>query len=164
MMTIYLEVIRLNKKSIIVYVEKIIESIIEDLEYELVDIEFKKEGPSKILRIFLDKPKGITLDDCQIMSKAISCELDKTDPIKEAYYLEVSSPGLDRPLKNDKDLNRNKNKDIEIKLYEPLDGNKLVHGCLVEFDENILRIQYEDDVIVDIPRDKIALIRLAVKF
>lgn len=154
----------MSKKPIIVYVREIIEKLIEDLEYELVDVEFKKEGSSKFLRIFLDKPQGITLDDCQIMNKKIGDELDKTDPIKEPYYLEVSSPGLDRPLKNDKDFKRNINKDVEVKLYEPLDGTKLIQGCLLEFNENNLKIQHEDDSVVDVPRDKIALIRLAVKF
>lgn len=156
----------MNKKPIIGYVKETIEKLISDLEvdYELVDIEFKKEGSNNFLRIFLDKAEGITIDDCQTMSKAISDELDKTDPIKEPYYLEVSSPGLDRPLKNDKDLKRNINKDIEVKLYKSLDGTKLLQGCLLDFDENILKIQFEDDSVVEIARDKIALIRLAVKF
>jgi ribosome maturation factor RimP len=160
----HLEVIELNKKSIIGDVREIIESLIRDLDYELVDIEFKKEGSSKFLRIFLDKPEGITLDDCQIMSKAVSDELDKTDPIKESYYLEVSSPGLDRPLKNDKDLKRNINKDVEVKLYEPLDGKKLIQGSLIEFDKKTIKLQNEDESVENIPREKIALIRLAVKF
>ncbi len=154
----------MSKKPIIVEVREIIEKLIENLEYELVDLEYKKEGSSKFLRIFLDKPGGITIDDCQTMSKTIGEELDKTDPIKESYYLEVSSPGLDRPLKNDKDFKRNLNKDVEIKLYEPLDGTKLIQGSLIEFDEESLKIQYEDESMIDIPRDKIALIRLAVKF
>lgn len=154
----------MSKKSIISHVREIIEELIKDLEYELVDVEFKKEGSSKFLRIFLDKPGGITIDDCQTMSKAIGEELDKADPIKEAYYLEVSSPGLDRPLKNDKDFKRNLNKDVEIRLYEPLDGTKLIQGRFLEFDKDKLKIQYEDESVIDIPRDKIALIRLAVKF
>lgn len=154
----------MNKKSIVGYVKETIESIIKDLDYELVDVEFKKEGSSRFLRIFLDKPGGITLDDCQDMSKEISDELDKADLIKESYYLEVSSPGLDRPLKNDKDFKRNIDKDVEVKLYEPLDGKKLIQGTLIEFDEEKIKLQHEDGSVIDIPRKKIALIRLAVKF
>ena len=91
-------------------VKQTAEPIVKEFGLDLWDVEFKKEGSSNFLRIFLDKPEGITLDDCQIMSKAISDELDKTDPIKEPYYLEVSSPGLDRPLKNHKDFKRNINR------------------------------------------------------
>lgn len=160
----HLEVIEINKKSVIGYIKEVIESIIKDSDYELVDLEIKKEGSNKFLRIYLDKPGGITLDDCQLMSNAISDELDKTDPIKEAYYLEVSSPGLDRPIKTDKDLKRNINKDVEVKLYEPLDGEKLIQGSLIEFDEKVLKLQYEDESVVDIPREKVALIKLAIKF
>ncbi len=155
----------MNKKSILEYVSEIIESLIKDTDYELVDLEYKKEGPNNFLRVFMDKPGGITLDDCQNISKEISDELDKTDPIKQAYYLEVSSPGLDRPLKNDKDLKRNLDKDVELKLYEALDGTKLIQGRLIDFDENTLKLKLEEDdeeIIID--REKIALIKLAVKF
>lgn len=154
----------MNKKSIIEYAVEIIESLIKDTEYELVDVEYKREHSNNFLRVFVDKPGGITLDDCQNISKEISDELDKTDPIKQAYYLEVSSPGLDRPLKNDKDLKRNIDKDLEVKLYEAMDGSKLVQGSLVDFDENTLKLLSDEELTIDIPRDKIALIRLAVKF
>lgn len=154
----------MNKKSIIGSVKEIVDSVIEGLQYELVDVEFTKEGSNKFLRIFLDKPEGITLDDCQDMNRAISDKLDKIDPIKGAYYLEVSSPGLDRPLKNDKDLKRNLNKDVEIKLYESYDGKKIIQGSLIDFNQNQLKIQFEDESIVDIPRKIIALIKLAIKF
>lgn len=154
----------MNKKSIVEYAVEVIESLIKDTEYELVDVEYKKEGSNNFLRVFVDKVGGITLDDCQNISKEISDELDKTDPIKQAYYLEVSSPGLDRPLKNDKDLKRNIDKDVEVKLYEAMDGSKLVQGSLVGFDENTLKLLSDEEKTIDIPRDKIALIRLAVKF
>ena len=154
----------MNKKSIVEYAVEVIESLIKDTEYELVDVEYKKEGSNNFLRVFVDKVGGITLDDCQNISKEISDELDKTDPIKQAYYLEVSSPGLDRPLKNDKDLKRNIDKDVEIKLYEAMDGSKLVQGSLVGFDEKTLKLLSDEEKTIDIPRDKIALIRLAVKF
>ncbi len=154
----------MNKKSIIGSVRKIAENLISGQEYELVDVEFEKEGPSYFLKVFVDKPGGITIDDCQDISKAINTELDKVDPIKVPYYLEVSSPGLDRPLKNDNDLKRNLGKDIEIKLYEAFEGSKLIQGTLVDFDENQINISLEDEKRVNISRSIIALIRLAVKF
>ncbi len=108
----------MSKKEVLKSVKNICESIATSLNYELVDVEYIKESGSYYLRIYIDKPGGITLDDCQIMSVAVSEKLDENDPIKEAYYLEVSSPGLDRPLKTDKDLKRNLGKDIEVKLYK----------------------------------------------
>lgn len=104
-------------------VNKISYDIAESLGYELVDIEYVKELGSYFLRIYVDKVGGITLDDCQKMSEGLSGKLDGKDPISGEYYLEVSSPGLDRPLKTDKDLNRNLEKDVELKLYKPF-GNK----------------------------------------
>ena len=154
----------MGNRSVTERVKTIVEALIEDLEYDLVDVEFKKEGPNRFLRVFLDKVGGISLDDCQEMSKAISEELDKEDPINGPYYLEVSSPGLDRPLKTDKDLKRNINKEVEVSLYQAIDGQKLITGYLVDFDEDNLNIQFEDESTMEIPRDKTALIRLAIKF
>ncbi len=154
----------MTNRSVTERVKTIVEALIEDLEYDLVDVEFKKEGPNRFLRVFLDKEGGISLDDCQEMSKAIGEELDKEDPINGPYYLEVSSPGLDRPLKSDKDLKRNLNKEVEVSLYQAIDGQKLITGYLVDFDEEKLNIQFEDESTMEIPRDKTALIRLAIKF
>lgn len=154
----------MGNRSVTERVKTIVEALIEDLEYDLVDVEFKKEGPNRFLRVFLDKVGGISLDDCQEMSKAISEELDKEDPINGPYYLEVSSPGLDRPLKTDKDLKRNIDKEVEVSLYQAIDGQKLITGYLVDFDEDNLNIQFEDESTMEIPRDKTALIRLAIKF
>lgn len=155
----------MSKKSIIGCVEEIIESLVENTNYELVDVEYNREGSNNFLRVFVDKPGGITLDDCQDISKKISDELDEKDPIKQSYYLEVSSPGLDRPLKNDKDLKRNIGKEVDVKLYKAIDGRKLIQGSLLDFDKDKLKLQTEvENEMIDIPRDKIALIRLAVKF
>ncbi|OZV12939.1 hypothetical protein CIW83_06935 [Tissierella sp. P1] len=108
----------MNRKGIISIVKEICEQLADELGYELVDVEFLKEGSNYFLRVYLDKPGGINLDDCQKVSQLLSDKLDEKDPITTPYYLEVSSPGLDRPLKNDKDLKRNLGKEIEIKLYE----------------------------------------------
>jgi ribosome maturation factor RimP len=154
----------LNRKGIISIVKEICEQLADELGYELVDVEFLKEGSNYFLRVYLDKPGGINLDDCQKVSQLLSDKLDEKDPITTPYYLEVSSPGLDRPLKNDKDLKRNLGKEIEIKLYEPLKGKKIIEGILEDYEEKTIVIRTEINEIVTIPKEGIALIKLAVKF
>jgi len=154
----------MNKKEIIEIVKNICNSLAEELGYELVDAEFLKEGSSHFLRVYLDKPGGINLDDCQKMSQLLSEKLDEKDPISIPYYLEVSSPGLDRPLKNDKDLKRNLGKEVDIKLYESLDSKKIIEGYLENYDDKEIIIKTETGKIINISRQGIALIKLAVKF
>ena len=112
----------MSKKEILNKVKEICNPIVESLDFELVDIEYVKEFGSYYLRVYIDKLGGITLDDCQKVSQLLSDKLDKDDPITSAYYLEVSSPGLDRHLKTDKDLKRNIGKDIIVNLYKSYDG------------------------------------------
>lgn len=154
----------MNRKSIVGIIRQIGEQLAQELEYELVDVEFLKEGSSHFLRVYLDKQGGINLDDCQRMSQLLSDKLDEKDPINVPYYLEVSSPGLDRPLKTDKDLKRNLGKEIEIKLYEPMNGKKIIEGILESYDEKEIVIKTEVNEIVEIPKEAVALIKLAVKF
>jgi len=154
----------LNKKGIIGVVKEISEELVEELKYELVDVEFVKEGSNNFLRVYLDKPGGINLDDCQRMSQLLSDKLDEKDPITVPYYLEVSSPGLDRPLKTDKDLKRNLGKEIEIKLYQPVNGKKIIEGTLESYEEKVIVLKTEINEIIKISREGIALIKLAVKF
>ncbi|MBU5254794.1 ribosome maturation factor RimP [Tissierella praeacuta] len=154
----------MNKKGIIGVVKEIAEELVEELKYELVDVEFVKEGSNHFLRVYLDKPGGINLDDCQRMSQLLSDKLDEKDPITVPYYLEVSSPGLDRPLKTDNDLKRNLGKDIEIKLYQPVNGKKIIEGTLESYEEKVIALKTETDEIIKISREGIALIKLAVKF
>ncbi len=114
--------------------------------------------------MYIYRPEGIDLNDCQKMSQMISDKLDEEDPIPDAYYLEVSSPGLDRPLKTDKDLKRNLNKDIEIKLYKGIDNKKAFEGKLCDYnDAEVVITDYKGNK-TSIPRDLISLIRLAIKF
>ncbi len=138
-------------------------NLAEEFGYELVDIEYIKEMGSYFLRIYIDKPGGVTLDDCQKFSREISKSLDEKDPIKEEYYLEVSSPGLDRPLKTDKDLKRNLGKDIEINLYRPFESKKSYLGQLVNYSKEAITIE-ENENSVEIPREYISLIKLSIKF
>ena len=155
---------RLSRQEIIKTVKGICESAADDLGYELVDVEYVKEHGNYFLRVYIYRPEGIDLNDCQKMSQMISDKLDEEDPIPDAYYLEVSSPGLDRPLKTDKDLKRNLNKVIEIKLYKGIDNKKAFEGKLCDYnDAEVVITDYKGNK-TSIPRDLISLIRLAIKF
>lgn len=155
---------RLSRKEIINMVAEIGESIAEDLGYELVDVEYVKEHGDYYLRIYIYRPEGLALDDCQKMSQLISKQLDEKDPIPGAYYLEVSSPGLDRPLKTDKDLKRNLNKEVEIRLYKAIDNQKAYEGILKDFNEEEIMISTAKGEEIKIPRELISVIRLVIKF
>lgn len=145
-------------------VEELVTPIIEAANYELVDIEFKKEGPHRYLRVYVDKPGGITLDDCQVVSEELSEKLDELDPIPENYFLEVSSPGIDRPLKKDKDFEKFKDSLVEVKLFEAINGQKVIEGQLMGLEGNAIKLKINNNDILEIPRDKVAITRLAIKF
>ena len=149
-------------------VERIVEEltipITEKENFELVDIEYKKEGADWYLRLYIDKPGGITLDDCQKISEQLSDKLDEEDPIRGNYFLQVSSPGLERPLKKERDFIRCKGKIVEVKLYEALDGNKIIEGELIGLENNIIKLNVADVGLVELPKEKVALTKLAIKF
>lgn len=144
--------------------EKLLLPIIEEHQFELVDVEYVKEGSNWYLRAYIDKEGGITVDDCEIVSKALSDLLDQEDFIKDAYILEVSSPGLGRPLKKDKDFLRSIGEEVEIRLFKPLHQKKEYIGLLNAFDKESVTIETEDGEELRIPRTDIALIRLAFDF
>ena len=124
------------RKSIEATIEEIVQPIVDAKNFEIVDIEYVKEAGEYYLRVYLDKEGGISLSDCEVVSRELSEILDKKDPIKDNYFLEVSSPGLDRPLKKDKDFERYKGRDVEIKLYKPMNGSKQFEGELVGLTED----------------------------
>ncbi len=138
--------------------------IIDRLGYEPVDVEFVKEGSGWYLRVFIDKPGGVTLDDCQAVSEELSAMLDKADPIDRAYYLEVSSPGLDRPLKKDSDFVKYKGEDVELKLYEPLDGMKEFSGKLEGLIDGKIVISDEKNKTMEFDKSIVAVVRRTIKF
>lgn len=104
---------------------------IEKNNFELVDVEYKKEGNNWYLRVYIDKDGGVSLDDCQIISEYLSEKLDEVDPIENSYILEVSSPGIDRPLKTQRDFDKFKGSLVEVSLYQPIDKKKKFEGELV---------------------------------
>lgn len=144
-------------------VEELLLPIIDDVHCELVDIEYKKEGSQWYLRIYIDKPGGIIIDDCQIVSERISDLLDKSDPIPYSYFLEVSSPGLDRILKKDSDFEKYKGSKVDISLFKPMNGKRKYSGELVSLinDELVIRDKSET---ISFKRSDIAVVRLAVEF
>ncbi|NLY43599.1 MAG: ribosome maturation factor RimP [Clostridiaceae bacterium] len=131
---------------------------------ELVDIEFKKESNNWFLRIFIDKEEGVTIDDCEAVSKEISDELDRVDPIQHSYFLEVSSPGLDRPLKKEKDFIKNIGRRIEVKLYKAINGAKLLTGVLEGYKDGDIIMTLDSGERLELEKKKIALVRLAIDF
>ncbi len=137
--------------------------ILKKYNFEFIDTEYKKEGGQWYLRLFIDKEGGITIDDCQIVSEELSPKLDEIDPIEHSYIFEVSSPGIERPLKNERDYKRNLNKIIEIKFYEPLFGKKVIEGILLNYNENSIKINYNGE-IVEINKSLIAHIKPFIKF
>ena len=152
------------RKSIEATIEEIVQPIVDAKNFEIVDIEYVKEAGEYYLRVYLDKEGGISLSDCEVVSRELSEILDKKDPIKDNYFLEVSSPGLDRPLKKDKDFERYKGRDVEITLYKPMNGSKQFEGELVGLTEdNNIKVIIDGEE-VDFTRKEVALIRLAIKF
>ena len=137
--------------------------ILDEFGFELYDIEYVKEGSGFYLRAYIDKPGGITIDDCVDVSRRMNEILDREDYIKEAYTFEVSSPGLDRPLKKDRDFERSIGSQVELKTYKPYDGMKEFTGVLKAFDSDTVTITFEDGDF-DFPRKDLSVIRLAIDF
>ncbi|HYF83010.1 MAG TPA: ribosome maturation factor RimP [Clostridia bacterium] len=137
--------------------------IVDRNNFELVEVELKKEGADWYLRVYIDKEGGITIDDCQAVSQELSDLLDETDPIEQSYIFEVSSPGIDRPLKTDRDYEKNNGKLVEIKLFSPLDGKKAYEGVLKGHTADKVEIE-ADGKDIHIEKISIALIRPVIKF
>lgn len=157
----------MTKKEIEATCEKLVTPIIEERGFELVDVEYVKEGSNYYLRVYADKEGGITIDDCVDVSRTLNPLLDQYEKeFKDPYILEVSSPGLLRPLKKDKDFARNLGKMVEIKLFRPLDDSKVkeFEAELVEYDDKTITVVGEDDEATVIERSNLALIRLAFEF
>jgi len=143
--------------------EKLVLPIIEENGFELVDVEYVREGSNWYLRVYIDKPGGITVDDCEVVSRRLGDLLDAEDFVSEAYILEVSSPGLGRPLKKDKDFNRSIGMMVEVKLFKAIEKRKNFEGELKSFDAETVTI-VEDEKEIVFNRAEIALIRLAFDF
>ncbi len=145
-------------------VEKFLIPIMEENNFELVDVEYVREVGVWYLRAYIDKEGGIAVDDCEIISRKLGEWLDKEDFIDDSYILEVSSPGLGRPLKKEKDFVRSMGKDVEVRLYKPLNKQKEYTGALKSYDADTVTITLEDGNDLIFAKADIALIRLAFDF
>ena len=130
-------------------VESLLEATINNLGYELYDVEYAKEGKDYFLRIFIDKEAGIDLNDCEKVNDGINDLLDKADYIKEQYFLEVSSPGIERILRKEKHLKANIESEVQIKLFKPLDGQKQYKGILKDFNNEYITIFTTEETKID---------------
>lgn len=144
--------------------EELLAPIVERHGFELVDVEYVKEGSNWYLRAYIDKPGGIAVDDCEAVSREFSDILDEKDYIEDSYIFEVSSPGLGRPLKKEKDFKRSLGEEVEIRTYRAIDRQKEFIGFLKEYDKDTVTIEYEDETTQVFDRADIALIRLALDF
>ena len=151
--------------------ETLLEPILTEYGFELVDVEFVKEGSNWYLRVYMDKPGGITVDDCEMVSRRFSEILDEKDYIEGSYIFEVSSPGLSRPLKKEKDFKRNLDKEIVVRTYKAMDGEKEFVGLLKEYSfnetgssEDSITIEDEEGGRQTFQLSDVALVRLAIRF
>lgn len=144
--------------------EELVLPLVEANHFELVDVEYVKEAGTWYLRIYIDKEGGININDCELVSRAFSDILDKEDYIEDAYILEVSSPGLGRPLKKEKDFQRNLGEEVEVRTYKPINKQKEFIGLLDAWDKETVTLQLESGELFTIARGDIALIRQALDF
>ena len=144
--------------------EALITPILNSMGFELVDVEFVKEAGEWYLRSYIDKEGGITINDCEAVSRLFSEKLDEEDFIEESYIMEVSSPGLGRPLKKEKDYKRSMGKELEIRTYKAIDREKEFYGILQAYDDSSVTIEAEEVTTRTFDKKDIALIRLAIHF
>ena len=144
--------------------EALITPILNSMGFELVDVEFVKEAGEWYLRSYIDKEGGITINDCEAVSRLFSEKMDEEDFIEESYIMEVSSPGLGRPLKKEKDYKRSMGKELEIRTYKAIDREKEFYGILQAYDDSSVTIETEEGTTRTFDKKDIALIRLAIHF
>jgi len=150
-------------KSVAEEVLQLATPITESRGLELVDVEYNKEGENWILRVFIDKKGGVSIKDCQEVSRDLESQLDTVEPIEKSYLLEVSSPGLDRPLKDKEDFERFAGQLIDVSTYAPVQGAKEFTGKLLGLEDDEIKIEVEGEKLA-IPRSKVAKTKLAVEF
>ena len=144
-------------------VKEIAEVYLKDHGIELIDVVFRRESSGLVLRIVANTPQGITVSECTGLNKFLSETLDREDVVQDRYTLEVSSPGLDRPIKTDRDFERSMGKELEFTTFEAIDGRKTHEGVLVGMDKDNVVIERQGISVV-IPRINIALARLKIEF
>lgn len=153
----------MGKDSIVQSVTELIEPVVRDENLELVDVEYKKEGKNWYLRIYIDKDGGVSVEDCQKVSRQIEDMIQIDEIIHSAYILEVSSPGLDRPLKKEKDLLRSIGKKVSVTTYSPIDKQRNFVGIIKDFSNQTLSLDVNGKSVA-IPFEVIANTKLVIEF
>ena len=144
-------------------VDRIVRKTVEDMGFSLCDVEFQKEYGNWVLTLYIDRPGGVTIDDCEAVSKAVDPVLDEADPIAQAYYLSVSSLGIDRPLKKDADFARNLGQELTVRLYAPVNGKKEITGVLQSYSEDSFELLCGEDPVT-VKRKDTALVKPFIRF
>lgn len=161
------------KKNITMEIEDMLANFLEENNLELYDVEFVKEGRDRFLRVYIDKAwdpetkasQGyIGTEDCEIASRFLGEKLDEKDLIEENYYLEVSSPGMDRRLKKERDFIRYTGKSIDVKLYSGIDGKKVYEGILMDYENGDITLKDTDEKIRKFTKEQVAKVTLTVVF
>lgn len=157
------------KKKITELIALELQPFLEENHYELFNVEFQKEGKNWFLRVFIEKCvngeyENIGIDDCEAVSRFLSKRLDELDPIEQNYYLEVSSPGIDRPLIKERDYERFQGALVDVSLYEAVNGQKTITAKLIGFSDETLLLSDEKETQIELPLDKVAKTKLAVVF
>ena len=154
----------MKKKRVVDVVEEILTPYVRSQNMEVVDVEFVKEGPYRYLRVTIDKDEPVTLDDCQLVSQYLNAKLDDLDPIEEQYFLEVSSPGVERVLKKEREFEKFTGHLVQLKLFQPYEGQKAITGTLVGLIDDHIVIENEQMGRVEMPKSKVSLTKLVVDF
>ncbi|OJV64654.1 MAG: ribosome maturation factor RimP [Clostridiales bacterium 38-18] len=154
----------MKKRRVVDVVEEILTPFVATNNMEIVDIEFVKEGPYRYLRVTIDKEEPVTLDDCQMVSQFLNAKLDALDPIEEQYFLEVSSPGVERVLKKEKEFEKFIGREVQLKLFQAFEGQKVLNGKLVGLIDDHIVIEHEKMGKIEIPKSKVSLTKLVVEF
>ncbi len=154
----------MTKGDLLALVRKTAEPAAEQAGCELVDVEFVKEGAHWYLRVYIDKEAGISHEDCEAVNEPISAMLDEQDPVEQAYFLEVSSPGLERPLKTARDFEKVIGQTVEVRFFKPIGGTRQLEGILRAFDGAVVTVESGMDQVVSLPVADIAKINRKFEF
>lgn len=154
----------MKKQSKESMLEELIAPVVEAAGYECIDVTFEKAGKDWILTTYIDGPDGIGLDDCEAVSRKLSDLMDEKDPIEQSYLLEVSSPGIDRPLKKEKDFVRNMDKRIVVNFYAPVNGSKQLSGVLKSYDGTMLTLQLDSEEMMELEMSVISKVAPEIEF
>lgn len=154
----------MKKQSKESMLEELIAPVVEAEGYECVDVTFEKAGKDWALTTYIDGPNGIGLDDCEAVSRKLSDLMDEKDPIEQSYLLEVSSPGIDRPLKKEKDFVRNMDKRVVVSFYAPVNGSKQLSGILKGYDGVTLTLQLDSEEMMELEMSAVSKVAPEIEF